>query len=135
MCKLTNKNDNLQVKGYKVAYKEKSLYYSIATGIEYKIGPVPTPTTQYALSGFFAQGLLNPKNQLHKKDFYGKTAVFSDKDEAHRLKMDFYHLVKTDKEIVILKMKLSGDLWDGTYEFITKIVAGNHIDSIKEIGD
>lgn len=138
MCKILNKTRRKSFTGFKVAHKIGNRYYSPATGVEYKVGPV-TPATGIIQSrtsggGNWSSHILNEDSSFFCKEMYGKTSVFKSLED---LANTIYELFKNE---VVLKMTISGGIWET--EMITtslnrttgsvKMFAGTKILSMKE---
>lgn len=145
MCdKTCDINDIQTFTGYKVAIKRrdkngKVRYYSPATGVEYKVGPVEIPKSQNNyISVYFAGNLLNPKSAPFRKELVGYTAVFVERHDAEIL---FYDILDglflteyTNTDIVIVYMTIKEKLWKGVYRCMyAPVIAGKYISEIKEI--
>lgn len=132
MCEFAHPPVELEEKsftGYKRVLKIEGRYFSPATGVEYVEGQdIPKPrrfrhriTEQY----IFAP----PLNMISKKGFcftkhlVGKTSVYERDCDAIRDKNDLE---------TIVEMTISGGLIKGYYGY-SNIIAGNHIEKIKEL--
>jgi hypothetical protein len=139
MCTFRGKiTDKEVVTGYKMAVVDNKtgLYYSPATGIPYKVGKVPVATT-YGNNelreklGF--TDILNKKNPCFKKEYAGKTAVYKELHNALNFKYNLESFIEdSGYSLVILEMELSGDLYNGDYQW-SSVYIGSEIVSIKLI--
>lgn len=77
MCQLENELSRKQATGYKIAVTKDGKYYSICTGIEYKVGKVPKLKQQEILVSDW--GDLQRGSAFHKSNYNGNTAVFKKK--------------------------------------------------------
>jgi hypothetical protein len=137
MCTIKEKIINKKsVIGYKVAYQVGKRYYSPVTGIEYKPGPVTIPK-KYGKNNIreniWISDVLNKLCEAHDEQYSGKTAVFttlsSAKCQLHSWAQRGYSISKS--KYVILKMELSGELYNGNYG--DDVYLGTKIDSIKKV--
>lgn len=147
MCNLTKKYNGKSFTGYKVAYKKRKRYFSIATDEEYKEGKTMPDLSKSRRRtrrvGNFEympiNEIINEKGFCFKVDMVGKTAVFKNKSDATDLlkNKNFAYLpldksVKLDIKLIVLKMTISGNLYEGKYGF-NPVVAGEKIEKIEEI--
>jgi hypothetical protein len=126
MCNITGKSKRKTVTGYKVAYDANGLFYSPFTGVPYKVGKVITTDIILEESKhWYAIGRLLSMFDDYEKLMIGKTAVFLTKKDAIKLQQQI-------DNSVILKMKLSGDLYDAEFKEM-KTVAGDNIETIERL--
>ena len=107
MCKILNRTRKKVFTGLKVAHKIGNRYYSPATGVEYKVGPV-TPATKIIrskTSSHWSSQILNKDGNFFCKEMYGKTSVFKSLEDLTSI---IHVLLQTE---VILKMTISGGIW------------------------
>jgi hypothetical protein len=133
MCVIEGDLEVPVVSGYKVAVVSKTTgkFYSPATGIEYKVGPVETPNTLGVMAvSIFFHNVLNPAEPANNPSYEGFTAVFEDVLAAEWLHEDMKLNSISRNKIVILKMTLSQNLKHGTYSH-SKVFLGKHIDSLE----
>lgn len=144
MCILIDRINNKTVTGYKVAIKKGKKYYSLATGVEYKVGKVIKPRKFKLLSSYFSSHFDNyiTKNlrrvqldrySLIRINYFGFTSVFkylrSCKNFCEELKR--YGNNINGKE-VILEIKLSSDLHTSKFHLFD-CYSGKYIESIREL--
>ena len=128
MCKIKEKADLKEFTGYKVALKVDGKYYSPATGIEYKLGPVTVATEKGKyIDCCFEDNLLNPESRIFNNAMHGNTALFEDKQGALRL----MSVMNRDFLIVILKMTLSDLTYYGEY-LGYRVILGKNIVQLSE---
>jgi hypothetical protein len=133
--------DKTQFTGYKIAAKRDGKYYSIATGIEYKIGLVEVPKSQKKIITDWGN-ILNPYNQFYLSNYIGMTAVFEDLCEAKTaLKSLHSNELLSGYELVILKMTIqktkTKNCYEGYWNFNfppSTVYIGPKIRSMKELG-
>jgi hypothetical protein len=112
------------------------LYSSPATGIPYKVGKVPV-AIEYGNEGLSKKlgytDILNKQNSCFKSQYAGKTAVFVNLGNAVDM-MNYLsdYIDGTGYSFVILKMELSGDLYNGGYTGYD-VYIGSKIVSIKKV--
>jgi len=108
MCKILNRTRKKVFTGLKVAHKIGNRYYSPATGVEYKVGPV-TPTTKIIRSKtsghWWSSQILDKDGSFFCKEMYGKTSVFKSLEDLTSI---IHVLLQSE---VILKMTISGGIW------------------------
>ena len=127
MCKLIRKTKRQSFTGYKVVLKIGGKYYSRWTGIEYLCGPVMGVTEQLPNANRRSSFIFDPEDQHNNPDYFGKTGAFKNITGA-RKSFPFY-----GNTACILKMVLSGEIWETEFDPLHKTFAGTHIDSIEEI--
>src|SRR3972149_860800 len=140
--------------GYKFVLKLNNKYYSPATGIEYKVGPVKRPNalSVYRIKKYklFSTNRIIKKGALfYNKDMVGRTGVYPSPALAKRMmrpigfdgSIDFFRA-----KLCLLKMKVSSDtrlkigfaqcevycIGERRY---SPIYLGNNLYSIKEIDE
>lgn len=143
MCYIKKKIENkTQFTGYKVAAKdnETGKYYSIATGIEYKIGPIEVPKNQNKLMSSW-KNILDPDCSFYISQYRGLTAIFDELNDAQSCYDDWDTRLKDGYDLVILKMTVQKTIkrncYEGSYEFNFKsrsVHMGPKIRSMKELG-
>ena len=157
MCKLLGKYiDSEEYVGYKVATECDGRYFSPATGVEYKVGPVPKLTNEternteaiYGFNPSFKDFMTLHSRRFFSSIFNGKTAVIKKESDAKKLFADVklglepHSAVKLYLEshspynIVLLKMKISGDLYEGETSLScddAEVIAGNTIVSFEKV--
>ena len=125
MCKITKKSRKKTFTGYKSVVVVRGKYYSPATGVLYKVGPVPVVKNKRVNAEGGYVDMLNPKNKFYNPRMMGKTGVFYTQTQAMQL-------YPSD---AMLKMTISGDLHEGTiadqFRFEADLIVGNHIDKIE----
>ena len=132
MCEFKNKLDKKIVSGYKIAVADAhGHYYSIATGIRYETGKVKIPKT-YCKHNMRKEcdfvDILNKSSSAHDPKYAGFTAIFENKSAAMKLFRDVFGI----ENIVLLKMTLTGELYNGTYGN-EAVYLGDTIKSIKKV--
>ena len=136
MCKLTKKLTSESYKGYKIAIKKGDKYFSPATGVEYRVGRVRKATTSLAIAlfSFLCQEreILRKSGRFYDKNMIGRTGVFRKKTDAEELIRN-WRLGSPCSVLVILRMKVGGELYGGSFAMTCPIVAGGYIDSMKEV--
>ncbi len=135
MCDFNKKiEDKRVVIGYKVARKIGKHYYSFATGIEYKKGPVTIPKKYGKYRWNHWGDVCRFLNRLgcYIPQYKGYTAVFKNLEDAKRLKRNKENQIHN---LVVLEMTLKGDLFSGQYfvEGVRPLYLGKEIVSIKLI--
>jgi hypothetical protein len=143
MCTFDKKNLNDKVVvGYKLAIKDKyNHYYSPVTGMRYKVGKVKA-ATEYGKHNvrkdLLFNNILNKSAEGYNPNYSGMTSVFESYQNAIIFKeyclQDIHNcnMSALNKNLVILQMELSGDLYNGTYGPWC-IFAGSEIKSISLI--
>ncbi|MFH1276489.1 MAG: hypothetical protein ABIH82_05240 [Candidatus Woesearchaeota archaeon] len=133
MCIILSKTERKSYTGFKIVHKVDGKYYSPATGIEYKPGPVtPTKTIiESKVSGGWNLTSLTEGDRFYNKNMYGKTSVFVDKRNA-----DLCYGGRSGESVV--EMTISGGIWEGglrcSYNpYTAKLFLGTKIVSIKEL--
>lgn len=146
MCDITKKTDLKNITCYKVVYKtiedDKVNYLSYFAGHPIKVGPVsPQDGTEFLKirKRYFHYQLSD-----HNICFYGTSDMFWNpiligKVSAFALEEDAMNLARENR-VSVLKLELSGDIYEGTAKNICSKVphehvtyAGSVIDSIEEI--
>lgn len=147
MCNITTKiSDRKQVTGYKIACKLRGRYYSPATGVRYdQNAPVPKLPRRGSKDYYrarriaiFADAIFLPDSGIFKETMakYNLTAVFVSEKIARQMRVVW--LVEgittgySRIEIVILKMILSSNLYNGLYVG-DAIYLGSHINNFVEM--
>jgi hypothetical protein len=125
--------------GYKVAVqdKETNRLFSPATGLEYTLGIVKPVYHQKRITSYFRDDLLskNPGVCTYSKNMIGRTTVFRNFNDARYL----WHCINiycgdwSDYRAVLLKMKISGALMKGMYNYDEPVIGGRRIISMEEI--
>jgi hypothetical protein len=138
MCEIIKQLSKKTSIGYKVVLRKNGKLYSPYTGLEYVIGKVPELKHNDYKNASFEDaneifGGYSYFNSLQSKEKL--TAVFVSINGAKKLKMlinySSRHFPK-DGYFDIVKMKLSGSIFKGTYEGYD-IELGNEILTIKDI--
>jgi hypothetical protein len=148
MCKLISNIDAKTATGYKVAVEVDGRYLSPATLVEYAPGPVPGLPSWCDFNDKYNE--LNERFYISRPMFLhdsiimgyannermtGYTAVFTDKEAAHRL-AEQCREQSMGLKIVVLRMKLKAyddrGLIAGTYEE-DDVVLGQWIESIEKV--
>jgi hypothetical protein len=131
MCDLIKEYKGKQFIGYKIAYKKKNGYYSIAMGTRYrKNGKLTIPKKQNKICGIFSDLILSETFSGFNKKMVGRTAAFKRLKDA---KSQFFNLhCFNDSQYVILKIKLTEELLKGTYGW-EDIVAGKNMEILEEV--
>ena len=126
---------------YKVAIKNNSTgkYYSPATGIEYKVGPVEVCDSYYKAcenvnrSNYFRLGNIYDDNGgAYTILMKGRTAGFVELEHAEYLRKNIAENKTKVINLVILKLQLSDSLMLGYYN-MDDVIAGKYINSITEL--
>jgi len=138
MCNILNEyKEKDTFTGYKVAEKRDSKYYSIVTGIEYKPGPVEGIINGKPISKSLHNSS-DPNNYFYLASYFGRTSVYKNKYAADDF-IDIYF--RGLSNVIVLKMKLSGDLRHGDVNKLTKetsldlfkwCISGTNIVSLEE---
>ena len=132
MCEIYGKLKRKTATGYKIAVEKSGKFYSPFTGIRYDTGRVPVAETARKFAIFLA-----PKRRLDGWAHYnpkmaGKTGIITRLGDAKPVlqgfKDNYGHILGS--RFVLLKMKISGDLHAGNYDFLD-IIVGNTIESIE----
>lgn len=127
--------------GYKTAIKRDGKYYSMFTGVEYKVGRVKQPDYgQFAIKLPFLMDVLHD-DRFYMRDYIGLTAVFKRYHICHLCTAGIQERLEAsgidDVNIVTLEMKLGGIKFSGTYEFNNgdcgEVWMGTMIRSITEL--
>lgn len=136
MCTLTKKSRKKSFTGYKVVYKKGGKYYSPATGIEYKPGPVPRIKRQpkwVSDLGHF-RDIFYKLDPCHEPLMKGKTSVVELLEDIRGMRA---YWDMDEKTYPIVRMTVSDGLFSGFYDwgFVarTDVIAGSHIDKIEEV--
>lgn len=115
--------------GYKLADKKNLNYYSVITGLfRYKKGKI----------GGSSYSTLYEKNKnIYNKKLHNKLAVFVNKKDAIDALKDFEEMSGEYCDLVILKIKISGELETAYYTNFCvdnkPVVIGSTIDHVSEI--
>jgi hypothetical protein len=147
MCEIYERfREEEAVTGYKVAVQYDGKYYSPATGIEYKVGPVEIPiesSYRSEMSVSYFTNVADPASASHISDYKGFTAIFEDYHEAIGLCVRIRRTQNTfnalrsfneSKHILVLKMTLSNDLHYGKY-CLQRVLLGKHIDAMMKTAE
>lgn len=149
MCVVGEKLRCTEATGYKVALKTKDgRYLSVSTPVEYKIGKVEKPYKYNSVAicdiemhnyfnnlGFkshISSLILLKGYYLCSEDFYSKTMLFREIEDALNFKLNCGVNNNPDNEIVILKITLSDKIYDGSYN-LSRLFIGDTIKEIKEL--
>ena len=115
-------------KGYKLVEKKNLNYYSIVTGLfRYKEGRIKhsSYTSLYEKSPNF-----------YNSELHNRLAVFKTPEDAKNFLKDYVNLCKTNSELVILEIEISGNLKESTCSnrFVKdfQCVIGDVMSNIKE---
>ena len=121
--KIADKKEKLQIEGYKVALKKDGKYFSSLTGIEYEINKkIPKITyKKISKSDIFSYDfgwsnrclILNPGGYFFDKEMKGKTAIFKNIKDARYTKVLTMEINCKEYEVVILKLLIGGNLYEG----------------------
>jgi hypothetical protein len=133
MCVIEERVRFKTVKGYKVAVKHNGKYYSPATGIQYKVGPVKIPTRKGKRATSYFNEILKPTSDSHISRYAGFTAIFTDLFDASRLRVNMQEHFEDDElsnSIIVLEMILSDGLHHGRYRH-GRVYLGKHIDALE----
>lgn len=137
MCNLIKKSEKEEFIGYKVVAKKGKKYYSIALGFEYK-QPKHVfngiRTKQKAIITCWAK-ILNPMSDFFSDAMVGRTAAIASFKKTMAWKNTLrFDLLKRGYDLVIVKVKLTGDLMEGNYEFPNfEVVAGRTMEILEEV--
>ena len=119
MCDLVRTIPESEVTGYKVVAKKNGKYYSFAIGFQYK-QPIHRFKGRRVKQNTLVDwnSVLYNYNYYYNEDLIGRTAAFKSKKHATLLadkiiKRNLRGYPK-DIEIVVVKVKLSGRLMEGT---------------------
>lgn len=129
MCDLIYKCDEEEVTGYKVAVKIDDKYFSPATGLEYKVGPIPLQFKYQKHVADFVN-VLDENNECYNTNMTGRTCVFRDLESAKHKQNKWYSFY----ELIILKMTISNDLLSGYYS-TSEVYGGKNIVSMEELNE
>jgi hypothetical protein len=137
MCNLTTKTDKKTVTIYKVVYKKNGKYYAIFSGVEVKKGIVE----RQRIGDCHRDGMRNYFNYYSSIDnnyntnMIGKSSGFDEENPARLLMIEI-----DEPDMVILKIKLSGEIWRGDALHIgdsvpndSIVFAGSEIISFREV--
>jgi hypothetical protein len=134
MCFLTDEYWVDEFIGYKVAaqHKKTKRYHSVAMGFQYRKGAVPNVKHQNRIGKFFCDDILI--GITRNEDMIGRTAAFSSPLDA----IDLLYEMKSapqdyNYELVVIKIKLSGELMEGYYHGASPVVAGRNIVSYRKL--
>lgn len=138
MCEIYGVLDKKEVTVYKVVIRKKygKLFYSIYTGMKYKIGKVPIITK--TKSGTLCTGGADIEDYvIFSSKMVGKVSGFCFKRDAQAFmekeQRDWGYVISRDKLVLkLIKVKLSGEILSGGWNS-WPIYAGSHIDSIELI--
>lgn len=154
MCQLSEKYTKSDTfTGYKVALKKKGRYYSLTTGIEYKVGKVRRAISEnasdhrfrglcgdyYAFNNILMNTGVIDKSYicLYCKDMVGRTGVLTNLDDALFIYNDKKEYDCENFTAVLLTMTISGKLMTGSTRYFMQkdfnVCAGRHIDKIVEM--
>lgn len=122
MCTIKDKLKRKTVTGYKVAVQTREgVILSLFTGTEYKPGEVPKIKTSTRLHNYCncvfdtddVKRATDMKYGTWNEKSYGKTSILKTKKEVESLmlKMRGWELLIEDAKVVIIKMKLSGNIY------------------------
>lgn len=141
MCKIKTRFRKAEsVTGYKIAFEKYGKFYSIYTGIEYKVGSVKDVDHNYKSNieslenkygsdkFYFWKNVWNTYDNFYEPKMKNKTGVILSLSDAY----DFIYDNKHITEYVILEMTISGGLYNAKFDD-SKTVIGNHIDSITKL--
>jgi len=143
MCRIIRKSSLPSATGYKVAIEWKGKYRSIWTNVKYGVGKVkPFKIVDDGHVDHFL------RSELHVQfcgGMHGKTGVILSKEHAVKELRSFRRprgLSKKDfadggykdyqDHVVLLKMKITGDLYDAEYDNVPTVI-GNTIESIRKL--
>lgn len=132
MCNITGNYSKKSFTGYKVVCEMDGKYYSPATGIEYKKGPVEIPVVQQRLCNWFSDTLLLPDGYGYKPDMKGYTAVFVNQYNAMCTWKELAFWYDSPYKLKVVKMTISHKLQYGTYGH-DNVILGKRIDKIEEV--
>ena len=104
----------LVVTGYKIVAEKDGRYYSPATGIEYKEGPVEIPKEQNKIVRIF-NDLIQPGEYSYESNMIGKTAMFKELSPAEERKCRWVYDITPGYVLSVVEMSLTGDLFTGEY--------------------
>lgn len=129
MCQLTTKVKlKKKVTGYKIAVKIKNEYFSLASGMKYKVGRIKPVIHPKTITNWFRDDVLDV---FFEPAMVGRTGVLvnlwhAEKEIGNTL--DYCN----GYEIVLLIMTISVGLMHGEYDFLP-MIAGRNIISMEEI--
>ena len=122
---------------YKVIYvadpdlpKQHATYLSLATGVKYTYpkGPIIPVTDQNKQpANYFKDNLLTGNFFNHR--FTGKTAGFVHKRNAFQLRGSGLR----NEHVKVFRIKLTGELFQGTYEEYQDVIIGSHMEILEEV--
>lgn len=133
MCDFKSKLRKKIVTGYKIVRVDKhGNYYSPHTGMRYNIGKIKPPKKygKYRVSIF--GDVLSKAELFYNLKFTGFTAIFQTIDDAIE-KCDYWHSRFEIKNLIVIEMKLSGNIYSGIYNDKHKTYIGDEIISMKRI--
>jgi len=138
MCTLTNVSSKKSFTGYKMAVERRGRFYSVFSGVEYAVGLVPRTRVAKKNSIIGSSFKAIKRWRFYEPGMVGKTGVMRDVSMARLELRDLQiHLSNERKDwsLVLLKMKISGGLWEGKYTGNREhdIVVGDHVDSLRKI--
>jgi len=135
MCKIIGESKRKTVTGYKLAYEINDSFYSPYTGVQYRVGKVHATNKVLKEANSISTGRFLSEFDDYEPQMTGKTAVFLKKEDA---KKELLILNDTSKysiiviNVVMLKMKISGNLLDAKFKE-ARTIAGDSIESIEKI--
>lgn len=136
MCDLLGVFEGKSFKGYKIAVEIEGKFYSPFTGIEYKVGKVPTvKIPEISWTAWKPNKImLNPH---WNKSYKGYTSLFRSLVDAqlyYSNKLNYHtHDGRVPKKVVYLEFEISKDLRYSEPEKGINTIAGKYINSIKKI--
>ena len=139
MCNFKEQIFDKTVVGYKVAIVDKSgHYHSAITGIRYEKGKIPAPKTygKHSIRSIIGiNDILNGQSG-YRELYQGHTAIFLTKSDADYLLGEWESTYNVRGHnfynFVLLKIKLSGDIWTGDYNG-NPVYIGSEIISIEKL--
>lgn len=140
MCDINQATDLKTVNVYKVCYKIRNKYYACFSHIKIFVGSVSISTSHYRerLKVMYA-----PSFPVYNENMIDKTTGFKNLKHARYLQKRFKKIIHDDEEMVILKIKLGGEIMQGTGKnIVTSSIldsaityAGTEILEIEEVKD
>lgn len=143
MCTLVKKTRRKSVTGYKlvVQHKETGEFYSGFTGQKYEIGKVALPPDRCkrlhnVWNPWLDEDLLS-RTAFYNKDYCGFTSITTSPMDIRQQLRYSMSVVFGNYEAVIVKVKLSGDIYESTWGEIypKQTFSGNNIVSMEYVED
>ena len=134
MCNLNGTIENKEFYGYKLVAKKDGQYYSLAFGFPYSLRTTfGRVKSQNRISYYFNRQITEAKHFGWRKRMIGRSAAYINRTHARMMKKKLKtYYIKAGYSIVMVRVKVSGDCMQGTYNGFN-VVAGNVLEIIKEV--